>query len=65
MTPPIFYAGATIWTLIYTIVEAVHDVAGTPELLKTMLPGMITGVFFSFGYSRRVAIFQSSSKFPV
>ena len=55
---PVLYAGAASWVFIYAIVWAAHYFAGTPELLKTMLPGMITGVFFSFGYAKRVVIFS-------
>lgn len=49
------------WILIYTMVWAVHHFAGTPELLKTMLPGMITGIFLSFGYAKRIVAYFSRS----
>lgn len=56
-----FSGGTLSWILIYAIVWAVHFLAGTPEILMTMLPGMITGVFFSFGYSKRVVLFLEKS----
>jgi hypothetical protein len=58
---PVLCAGAMSWILIYTMVWAVHHFAGTPELLKTMLPGMITGIFLSFGYAKRIVAYFSRS----
>lgn len=58
---PVLCAGAASWILIYGIIWAAHFIAGTPELLKTMLPGMITGVFFSFGYAKRVVAYSMKS----
>lgn len=58
---PVLKAGVASWILIYAIVWAVHFLAGTPEIFMTMLPGMITGVFFSFGYSKRVVLFLEKS----
>ena len=54
---PVLLAGTTSWSLIYTIVWLVHLLAGTPETFKTVLPGMISGVFFSFGYAKRVVLY--------
>ncbi|MDA7881237.1 hypothetical protein N9A94_02940 [Akkermansiaceae bacterium] len=54
---PALFAGAASWTIIYAIVWLVHFLAGTPEIFYTVLPGMITGIFFSFGYAKRVALY--------
>ncbi|MGJ8695509.1 MAG: hypothetical protein ACSHYF_04275 [Verrucomicrobiaceae bacterium] len=54
---PVLATGAASWTVFYALIWGAHAVAGTPELLATMLPGMITGVFFCFGYSLRVRRF--------
>ena len=51
--------GAMSWVVFYTLIFVAHWLAGTPELLATMLPGMITGIFFCFGYSLRVDRFLS------
>jgi len=48
---PVFLAGTTSYLIIYAFVWAGHVGAGTPELLMTMLPGMITGLFFCYGYA--------------
>ncbi|MEN8795755.1 MAG: hypothetical protein ABF328_03505 [Akkermansiaceae bacterium] len=53
----VFWTGAFSWLLFYTLITMAHFLAGTPELLATMLPGMITGVFFCFGYALRVQRF--------
>jgi hypothetical protein len=54
---PVLLAGIASWCAIYAIVWLVHILAGTPEIFKTVLPGMITGAFFSFGYAKRVALY--------
>lgn len=54
---PVILAGASSWIMIYTIIGLVHLLAGTPEIFMTILPGMITGVFFSFGYAKRVTLY--------
>jgi ABC-type antimicrobial peptide transport system permease subunit len=51
--------GAASWVVFYSMIWGAHALAGTPELLATMLPGMIIGVFFCFGYAYRVARFRS------
>ncbi len=51
---PVLFTGIASWLIIYGVVWVVHLTTGTPEVLKTMLPGMVIGIFFSFGYSRRV-----------
>jgi len=58
---PVLTAGITSWVLIYAVVWIVHALAGTPEILKTTLPGMILGVFFSFGYAKRVVPYFARS----
>ncbi|MBL6920637.1 MAG: hypothetical protein ISR39_00595 [Akkermansiaceae bacterium] len=50
-------AGNASWCLIYAILWLVHLLAGTPEIFMTVLPGMITGAFFSFGYAKRVVLY--------
>ncbi|MDA7506461.1 hypothetical protein N9932_00760 [bacterium] len=55
---PIMATGTVSWLVFYSLIWAAHSLAGTPELLATMLPGMITGVFFCFGYAYRVAHFR-------
>jgi hypothetical protein len=51
--------GAASWVVFYSMIWGAHVLAGTPELLPTMLPGMIIGVFFCCGYAYRVARFRS------
>lgn len=51
------WTGALSWLSFYSLIFIVHCLAGTPELWSTMLPGMITGVFFCFGYAFRVQRF--------
>lgn len=43
------------WFLINGIVYAAHRITGTPEVLATMLPGMVAGVGFCGFYGRRVS----------
>jgi len=57
---PVLCAGTLSYLIIYTLVWLGHLVAGTPELLATMLPGMITGLFFCYGYALRVVRYQDS-----
>gem|GEM_PF-5380972 len=52
-----FFAGNTSWCLIHAIVWLVHLLAGAPEIFMTVLPKMIAGAFFSFGYAKRVALY--------
>ncbi len=54
----VFKAGLASYLIIYALVWAGHFISGTPELLVTMLPGMITGIFFCFGYALRVEHFS-------
>ncbi|MEJ6730404.1 MAG: hypothetical protein QNK83_14690 [Akkermansiaceae bacterium] len=58
---PIMATGTVSWLVFYTLIWAAHSLAGTPELLATMLPGMITGIFFCFGYAYRVARFRGKA----
>ena len=51
----VLYAGTISWIIIYGLIAIAHVIAGTPELFLTMLPGLIIGVFFSFGYAFRVS----------
>ncbi len=51
----VFYAGMIGWMIIYGLIAIAHVIAGTPELFLTMLPGLVIGVFFSFGYAFRVS----------
>lgn len=53
-TFPILFGGLASYLVIYLLVLGGHFVAGTPEFWPTVLPGMVTGVFFCFGYSLRV-----------
>ncbi|MDA7936039.1 hypothetical protein N9C01_01620 [bacterium] len=59
---PVMVTGTVSWIVFYSLIWAAHSLAGTPELLATMLPGMITGVFFCFGYALRVARFREKAK---
>lgn len=54
---PVFLAGIASWRLIYAIVWLVHLLAGTPKTVMNVLPGMIRGAFFSFGYTKRVVLY--------
>lgn len=54
---PVLWTGAASWVVFYAIIFGVHFLTGTPELLITLLPGMITGIFFCFGYALRVQHF--------
>ncbi len=56
------FAGAASYLIIYAFVWAGHFIAGTPELLVTMLPGMITGLFFCVGYALRVKRYSDSKR---
>ena len=47
--------GLMSYLIIYTFVLGGHFVAGTPEFWLTVLPGMITGLFFCFGYAYRTS----------
>ncbi len=42
------------WVLINAVVFFAHWIFGTPEILKTMIPGMIGGVGFCWLYGLRV-----------
>ncbi len=50
-----FKIGAIGWIIFNTFVFLTHYFAGTPEMLKTMLPGMLTGSLFSFAYGFKVS----------
>lgn len=58
---PVLFGGLVSYLVIYTFVLGGHFVAGTPEFWPTVIPGMITGFFFCFGYALRVA---RKLKFP-
>lgn len=47
--------GVVGWFLINGIVFVAHWVFGTPEILRTMLPGMLTGLGFCYFYGKRVS----------
>ncbi len=53
-TFPVIFGGLASYLVIYVLVLGGHFVAGTPEFWPTVIPGMITGIFFCFGYSLRV-----------
>lgn len=61
---PVLWTGATSWLSFYAVILLVHLIAGTPKLLATMLPGMISGLFFSFGYAIRVNRFWKNDAHP-
>ena len=48
------WTGVLGWVFINALVLLAHWISGTPEILKTMIPGMLGGVFFCFGYGRRL-----------
>lgn len=48
------FAGGISWIIIYALIWLAHLIAGTPEIFYTMLPGIIIGVFFCFGYAFRI-----------
>lgn len=50
----VFLGGGSSYVAIYGVIGVVHFIAGTPELWQTMLPGLVIGVFFCFGYALRV-----------
>lgn len=52
---PVFFGGLSSYLILYSLILGGHFVAGTPEFWPTVLPGMTTGLFFSFGYALRVA----------
>lgn len=52
---PVILGGLASYLVIYVLVLGGHFVAGTPEFWPTVIPGMITGVVFCFGYALRVA----------
>ena len=43
------------WLVINVLVFAAHWIFGTPEILKTMIPGMLTGAGFCYFYGTRMA----------
>ena len=47
------WTGVIGWVFINALVFLAHWISGTPEILNTMVPGMLGGVFFCFGYGRR------------
>ena len=47
------WTGVIGWAFINALVFLAHWISGTPEILNTMVPGMLGGVFFCFGYGRR------------
>ncbi len=46
--------GALGWIVINLLVFLAHWVFGTPEVITTMIPGMLTGAAFCFAYARRL-----------
>lgn len=52
---PWLWTGVIGWLFMNSVVLSAHLITGTPELFQTMVPGMITGAAFSFGYGRRVS----------
>lgn len=52
---PIIFGGLASYFVIYVLVLGGHFVAGTPEFWPTVIPGMITGLCFCFGYGLRIA----------
>ena len=42
------------WLLINLLVFSAHWIFGTPEIFKTMLPGMVTGAIFCYFFGMRV-----------
>ena len=51
---PAIFGGLASYLVIYVLVLGGHFVAGTPEFWPTVIPGMITGLFFCLGYGLRV-----------
>lgn len=49
------WTGLVGWVLINGLVFLAHWVFGTPEILKTMVPGMVGGVGFCGFYGLRVS----------
>jgi hypothetical protein len=50
----LIFGSLASYLVIYVLVLGGHFVAGTPEFWLTVIPGMITGVFFCYGYSLRI-----------
>lgn len=48
------WTGALGWIVINLLVFFAHWIFGTPEILTTMIPGMLAGVPFCFAYARRL-----------
>lgn len=48
------WTGTIAWIVINLLVFFAHWIFGTPEILTTMIPGMLTGVPFCFAYARRL-----------
>lgn len=53
--------GVLGWFLINGIVFLAHWIFGTPEILRTMLPGMIGGIGFCYFYGKRVSVAERAS----
>ena len=51
---PVILGALASYLVMYALVLGGHFVAGTPEFWPTVIPGMITGLFFCVGYSVRV-----------
>lgn len=45
----------TGWMVINILVFFAHWTFGTPEIIATMIPGMLTGACFCYFYGKRVA----------
>ncbi len=54
IVPGWIWTAAVGWIVINLLVFLAHWIFGTPELLKTMVPGMLSGVFFCVAYGRRL-----------
>jgi hypothetical protein len=52
---PTILGGLASYFVIYLLILGGHFVAGTPEFWPTVIPGMISGTFFCFGYAYRVS----------
>jgi len=58
----VLIAGLMGWLIIYSLIALAHTIAGTPEVWATILPGLIIGIFFSFGYAYRISESLKSEK---
>ena len=61
---PLVFGDLLSYFVISSLVLSGHFVAGTPEFLSKVAPGMIIGPFFCFGYALRVRRILDSAKVP-